>query len=317
METHLAGEKHLVIGTRGSDLALAQARQTKALLMEQHEFGDDDIEIRIFKTTGDRIADRPLSEVGGKGLFTKEIEESLLAKEIDLAVHSSKDMATRLPDGLVMPFFLPREDPRDALISLSAGSFEDLPQGATVGTASLRRQALVKALRPDLKTVLFRGNVPTRLEKLKNGQAEATLLAYAGLRRLGLADRATKVLETGEFLPAVAQGAIGLQLRADDDRVAEMLRPLHHEDTGYAVECERAFLAALDGSCRTPIAGYATVEGGTISFRGSVILPDGSRKVEVSRTGPVSDAVAIGLSAGEEALGRLDDEFLTALGLDG
>lgn len=308
-------KKQLTIGTRGSDLALAQAHQTKDLLIQHHGFEDKDIQIEVIKTSGDRIADRPLSEVGGKGLFSKEIEEALLEGNIDVAVHSAKDMATTLPEGLIMPYFLPREDPRDAFISLNAARLEDLPHGATVGSASLRRKALIGAIRPDLNVVLFRGNVPTRLQKLKDGLADATLLAAAGLNRLGLSEKATQILDPQEFLPAVAQGAIGLQLRVGDDATAKLLAPLHHEETGFAVVCERAFLAALDGSCKTPIAGHARIEGRQIMFRGKVLLPDGSRQHDISAQGTLDQAESIGKQAGEEILSRLDEEFLTVLGI--
>ena len=270
------------IGTRGSPLALAQARMVHAALAAQ---GAGEIEIVAIRTSGDRIQDRPLSEAGGKGLFTKEIEEALLAGTIDLAVHSAKDMPTLLPEGLMLAACLPREDVRDAFISRKAASLRELPQGAVVGTASLRRQAMVKRLRPDVSVVPLRGNVETRLRKLEAGEVDATLLALAGLKRLGLADKATALLDAQEFLPAVGQGAITIEARADDARTRALLAKIDHADTSMALGCERAFLAVLDGSCRTPIAGHAVLDGDAISFRGMILRPDGSEAFETSRAG--------------------------------
>src|SRR5258705_58996 len=265
------------IGTRGSPLALAQARMTRAALAAALGASEEAIEIVMIRTSGDRIQDRPLSEAGGKGLFTKEIEEALLAGTIDLAVHSAKDMPTVLPDGLILAACLPREDVRDAFISRKAATLGDLPQGAVVGTASLRRQAMVKRLRPDVSVVPLRGNVETRLRKLEAGEVDATLLALAGLKRLGLADKATALLDAQEFLPAVGQGAITIEARIDDARTRELLAKIDHADTSVALDCERAFLAVLDGSCRTPIAGHATLQGDTLNFRGMILRPDGTR----------------------------------------
>lgn len=290
----------LRLGTRGSPLALAQARQTQALLAGVLEVAPERIEIRVIKTTGDMIRDRPLSEVGGKGLFTKEIERALEDGEIDIGVHSSKDMPTVLPDGLVLSAFLEREDVRDALIAPGIASFADLPQGAVVGTAALRRQAQVRHLRPDLKTVLFRGNVETRLRKLAEGQADATLLAVAGLKRLGLIAHASAILSEEDFLPAVGQGAICLETRADDGRTIGHVAAIDHRDTHLALKLERAFLAVLDGSCRTPIAGHAVVEGDAIRFRGLILKPDGSQVHEARRSGGIAEAEALGRAAGEE-----------------
>lgn len=290
----------LRLGTRGSPLALAQARQTQALLAGLLEIAPERIEIRVIKTSGDMIRDRPLSEVGGKGLFTKEIERALEDGEIDIGVHSCKDMPTVLPDGLVLAGFLEREDVRDALIAPGIASFAELPQGAVVGTAALRRQAQVKHLRPDLQTVLFRGNVETRLRKLAEGQADATLLAVAGLKRLGLIAHASAILSEEDFLPAVGQGAICLETRADDGDTIRHVAGIDHRDTHLAVKLERAFLTVLDGSCRTPIAGHAVVEGDAIRFRGLILKPDGSEVHEAQRSGRVADAEALGRSAGEE-----------------
>jgi hydroxymethylbilane synthase len=244
----------LRIGTRGSPLALAQAHMTRAALAAAQGVAEDAIEIVTIRTSGDRIQDRPLAEAGGKGLFTKEIEEALLAGIVDLAVHSAKDMPTVLPGGLMLAACLPREDVRDAFISRGAPSLRELPQAAVVGTASLRRQAMVKRLRPDVSVVPLRGNVETRIRKLEAGEVDATLLALAGLKRLGLADKATALLDVQEFLPAVGQGAITIEARSDDARIRELLARIDHADTSTALACERAFLAVLDGSCRTPIA---------------------------------------------------------------
>jgi hydroxymethylbilane synthase len=296
------------IGTRGSPLALAQARLTRAALAVQG-FGEDAIEIVVIRTSGDRIQDRPLSEAGGKGLFTKEIEEALRDGAIDLAVHSAKDMPTVLPDGLMLAACLPREDVRDVFISRKAENLRALPRGAVVGTASLRRQAMVKRLRPDLSTAVLRGNVETRLKKLEAGAVDATLLALAGLKRLGLADKATSILDVDEFLPAVGQGAITIEARIADARTRELLAKIDHADTSTALVAERAFLAVLDGSCRTPIAGHATVQGGRLAFRGLIAKPDGSEAFETTREGAVADAVELGADAGRELKRRAGADF--------
>src|SRR6186997_309614 len=270
-----------------------------------------EIEIVTIRTSGDRIQDRPLSEAGGKGLFTKEIEEALLGRAIDLAVHSAKDMPTVLPDGLMLAACLPREDVSDAFISRKAASLRELPQGAVVGTASLRRQAQVKRLRPDVSTVVLRGNVETRLRKLDAGEVDATLLALAGLKRLGLADKATALLDAQEFLPAVGQGAITIEARADDAHTRALLAKIDHADTSVALACERAFLAVLDGSCRTPIAGHAVLSGDAISFRGMILRPDGSEAYETSRTGHRRDATTLGADAGAELKRRAPPDFFS------
>jgi len=301
----------LRLGTRGSPLALTQARMVRQAISAAHGLEPEQIDITVIRTSGDRIQDRPLAEAGGKGLFTKEIEEALIAGTIDLAVHSSKDMPTVLPDGLVLSAFLEREDPRDAFISRKAKSVADLPRGATVGTASLRRQAMMKRLRPDLVVVPLRGNVETRLRKLDEGVADATLLALAGLKRLGLADAATAVLDVNEFLPAVGQGAIGIETRANDARTRQMIAVINHVDTAQALAAERAFLAVLDGSCRTPIAGHATLSGGIIHFRGMIVKPDGSEAFEATREGDVNDAEKLGADAGGELKGRAGPDFFS------
>ena len=288
----------LRIGTRGSPLALVQARTVAARLAAALGVNEKDIELVVIKTSGDVIQDRPLAEEGGKGLFTKEIEEALLAGKVDLAVHSAKDMPTFSQPGLMLAACLEREDPRDVFISTKSGSLAELPQGATLGTASLRRQAIALRLRPDLKVTPLRGNVETRLRKLEDGQVDATILALAGLKRLGLVQHATKIMDAQEFLPAVAQGAIGIETRADDKRVRDMLAKIDHADTSTAVACERAFLAELDGSCKTPIGGHATLSGGVLHFRGLIVKPDGSAAHETSVAGPRNSATTIGADAG-------------------
>ena len=299
----------LRIGSRGSPLALAQAREVQGRLAAVCGLALERIEIKTIRTTGDTIQDRPLAEAGGKGLFTKEIEEALIAGAIDLAVHSSKDMPTVLPAGLVLAAFLPREDPRDAFISRKAKSLKELPQDAVVGTASLRRQALLKRTRPDLAIVPLRGNVETRLRKLDSGEVDATVLAMAGLKRLGLAAAATAILDVEEFVPAVGQGAIGLEIRAEDDETAALLAAIDDVQTATAVTAERAFLAVLDGSCRMPIAGHARMTGATLRFRGVIAKTDGSAALEVTREGAGADAAALGADAGRELKARAGPGF--------
>jgi hydroxymethylbilane synthase len=299
----------LRIGSRGSPLALAQSREVKSRIAAAAGLDPERIEIKIIRTTGDVIQDRPLSEAGGKGLFTKEIEEALLAGTIDLAVHSSKDMPTMLPDGLVLSAFLPREDARDAFIGRKAKSLRALPAGAVVGTASLRRQAMVKRLRPDLAIVPLRGNVETRLRKIEAGEADATLLAVAGLKRLGLLDKADELLDIDAFLPAVGQGAIGIETRTDDAATRTLVAKINDADTATALAAERAFLAVLDGSCRTPIGGHARVNAGVVRFRGMIVRPDGSEAYEVSREGRSDDAAKLGADAGRELKARARADF--------
>jgi hydroxymethylbilane synthase len=301
----------LRLGTRGSPLALAQARMVRAALAQAHSLDPERIAIEVIRTSGDRIQDRPLAEVGGKGLFTKEIEEALSAGAIDLAVHSSKDMPTVLPAGLVLSAFMEREDPRDVFISRKSKSIAGLPHGATIGTASLRRQAMVLRQRPDLTIVPLRGNVETRLRKLDEDVADATLLALAGLKRLGLADAASAILDVDEFLPAVGQGAIGIETRADDSRTRDMLAAINHAETFSALAAERTFLAVLDGSCRAPIGGHATVSGGRLRFRGMIVKPDGSEAFEATREGDVRNAEKLGADAGGELKGRAGPDFFS------
>ena len=302
----------LVIGTRGSPLALAQAHETQDRLIAVHGWSVEHLPLSNIKTTGDAIQDRPLSEAGGKGLFTKELDIALLDGSIDLAVHSAKDLPTALPEGIAIAGFLPREDVRDAFISHRFKSLADLPEGAVVGSASLRRQAQVRRLRPDLQVTLLRGNVQTRLAKLERGEVDATLLAMAGLRRLGLTDHVTTILETDDFLPAVGQGAIAIAIRAEDARVREALAPILDGPTGQALAAERSFLTVLDGSCRTPIAGHARLVGGELEIRGLVLRPDGSESLEVVRRGSPDDAAALGREAGRELRARMPPDFLKA-----
>jgi hydroxymethylbilane synthase len=308
-----AGAPVVRIGSRGSPLALAQAREVQARLAAASGLDAGRIEINVIRTTGDLIQDRPLSEAGGKGLFTKEIEEALLAGKIDLAVHSSKDLPTILPAGLVLAGFLPREDARDAFISRKAKTLRELSPGAVVGTASLRRQAMVKRLRPDIKVVTLRGNVETRLRKLEAGDVDATLLAVAGLKRLGLISAATAILDLDEFLPAVGQGAIGIETRADDGTTRALVAAINDVDTATALTAERSFLAVLDGSCRTPIGGHARVSGGTVRFRGMIVQPDGSAAFEVLREGLRENAAKLGADAGRDLKDRAGADFFARL----
>ena len=291
---------HIRIGTRGSPLALVQARETQSLLMAAHGFSVAETEIIVITTTGDRVRDRPLSEIGGKGLFTKELEEALFAGAIDLAVHSMKDMPAQMPGGLQIGAVLEREDPRDALISFKATTVSGLPEGAMLGSSSVRRTAQALRLRPDLKTIGFRGNVETRLKKLEAGFADATFLACAGLKRLKLEHHITAAIPVEQMLPAVAQGAIGLQYCESNAVMHSVLARLDHAESALAVSCERAFMAALDGSCRTPIAGHATISGKSISFRGEALTLDGKLVFRTTRQGNILDAEKLGRDAGEE-----------------
>ncbi len=302
----------LRVGSRGSPLALAQAREVKSRLAAAG-FDAERIEIKVIRTSGDAIQDRPLAEAGGKGLFTKEIEEALLSGAIDVAVHSAKDVPTVLPAGLALSAVLPREDARDAFISRKAKALRDLPVGAVVGTASLRRQAFVKRSRPDLAVVTLRGNVETRLRKLDAGEVDATLLAVAGLKRLGLVAVATAILDPDEFLPAIGQGAIAIETRTDDPATLALVAKIDDADTASALAAERAFLAVLDGSCRTPIGGHASVSGGMLRFRGMIATPDGGEAFEVLRQGRREDAAALGADAGRELQKRAGVDFFASL----
>lgn len=300
------------IGTRGSNLALAQAYETRDRLMLAHGLPEEMFEIVVMSTMGDRVTDRALSEIGGKGLFTEEIEQQLLSGGLDFAVHSSKDMPTLLPDGLVLAAFLAREDIRDAFIGRDVEKLMDLPHGATVGSASLRRQALLRRLRPDLNVIIYRGQVETRLRKLAEGEADATLLAYAGLKRLGRPEVATELLDQESFPPAPAQGAICIECRRNDERVMALLDAVNDRRTFEAVTCERSFLGVLDGSCRTPIAGYAFSDGEAIRFSGTVLTPDGSLYHTVEIDGKASDAKALGEQAGQNIRALAGPDFFAS-----
>ena len=299
----------LKIGTRGSPLALAQADEARTWLAQAFDLPFEAFTIVVIKTTGDRVIDRPLKEIGGKGLFTREIEEALLTGEIDMAVHSMKDMPTLQPEGLVLDTYLPREDPRDAFIALDGGQLADLPEGHVVGTSSLRRRAQLLHRRPDLKVVEFRGNVQTRLKKLTDGVAHATFLAMAGLNRLGDDKVPRSPVPEDQMLPAVAQGAIGIERRADDTRLAGMLSAIHDDATGERLAAERAFLAALDGSCETPIAGLAEVTGGTLRLRGEILRTDGSECLADEISGPVEDGPALGRDLAGRLLAHAGEGF--------
>jgi len=305
-------DRPLRIGTRGSPLALVQARETRTRLMAAHRLPEDAFEIVVIKTTGDRVIDRPLSEIGGKGLFTREIEEELLGGGIDIAVHSMKDMPTLQPDGLAITCYLPREDVRDAFVTLGPGSLGEMPLGSVVGTSSLRRRAQLRHRRPDLTVVEFRGNVQTRMKKLEDGLAQATFLAMAGLRRLGMDAVATAPIETDEMLPAVAQGCIGIEQRLGDDRIAELLAAIHHVETGHRLAAERAFLLGLDGSCQTPIAGLAEMTGEGLRLRGEILRPDGSECLTHEALGLAGDGPALGAAVAATLRGRAGPGFFDA-----
>lgn len=304
------------IGTRGSALALWQARAVRDALAAANALPLDAMEIVPIRTSGDRVQDRRLAEAGGKGLFTKEIEERLLDGSVDIAVHSAKDMETFLHDRLVIGACLEREDARDALIARDGLHFSDLPQGARIGTASLRREALLRRLRPDLRVSLLRGNVQTRIDSVAAGRFDATLLATAGLKRLGLEAAATEILPLNSFPPACGQGVVAIERRADDERVKALLDSIDHAEASAALTCERAFLAALNGSCRTPIAGYARlVDGGALHFDGMVLSPDGMEFYGAEGEGAPADAADIGRIAGEAVLSRARPGFLEAVGI--
>lgn len=299
----------LKIGTRGSPLALAQAYETRERLSKAHGLPEEAFEIVVIKVTGDAIQDRPLKDIGGKGLFTREIEEDLLSGKIDIAVHSMKDMPTIQPDGLILDTYLPREDVRDAFISPELSSIAELAQNAVVGTSSLRRRAQLLHRRPDLQVVEFRGNVQTRLKKLADGVAECTFLAAAGLNRLNMGDVPASPIAPEDMLPAVAQGAIGIERRQNDDATAELLGAIHHLPTGQRLAAERAFLLTLDGSCETPIAGLAVLDGDDLWLRGEVLRPDGSDALSGERKGAISDGPALGQDLAKELLSRAGPDF--------
>ncbi|WP_421789636.1 hydroxymethylbilane synthase [Hyphobacterium sp.] len=289
----------LPIATRKSPLALAQAYHVQTLMMAAHELAEADLPILSMVSTGDKLTDRTLLEAGGKGLFTKEIDEALLNKDARLAVHSMKDVPTELPPGLTLAAILEREDPRDVLLTASGSAqLADLPQGATLGTASLRRQAQSLAQRPDLNVVTLRGNVDTRLGKLASGEIDATFLARAGLRRLGREQAKLAPCETYSMLPAVGQGAIGVMIREDDEEAAKAIAAINHAASQIAVTAERAFLRALDGSCRTPLAAHATIKDGQLSIRGEALTPDGKHRWAGRQEGSIDDAYETGLTLG-------------------
>ncbi|MEM8850274.1 MAG: hydroxymethylbilane synthase [Pseudomonadota bacterium] len=309
MTTDFSPENPLKIGTRGSPLALAQAHETRMRLMASMDLPVEAFEIVVIKTTGDRVLDRPLKEIGGKGLFTREIEDQLLAGDIHIAVHSMKDMPTEQPAGLVLDVYLPREDVRDAFITLDGLNIAELPSGSRVGTSSLRRRAQLILRRPNLEVVEFRGNVQTRMGKLRDGVADATFLAMAGLNRLNMKDVPRTAMSASTMLPAIAQGAIGIERRSDDHGIGDILTAIHDRETGLRVDAERAFLRTLDGSCETPIAGLALLEDGTISLRGEILRPDGSDVLEEAGTCPAEDGVALGTDLARKLLDRAPDDF--------
>jgi len=312
MELKLPDPKSpLRIGTRGSPLALAQAYETRERLSIAFGLSLDSFEIVVIKTTGDKVLNRPLKEIGGKGLFTKEIEEALLQESIDIAVHSMKDMPVQQPDGLILDTFLPREDVRDGFVSRIHKSLADIPQGATVGTSSLRRKAQLMSKRPDLKIVEFRGNVQTRLKKLDDGVAECTFLAVAGLNRLKMEDIITAPISTDEMLPAVAQGAIGIERREKDIKVATMLEAIHNSTTGLLLSAERAFLEALDGSCETPIAGLAEFKNENLRFRGEILKIDGSEVYSDEQVVSKEDATLVGIEMAHKLLSQAGNDFFS------
>jgi hydroxymethylbilane synthase len=300
------------IGTRGSPLALAQARQVATRLGAAHGLAPEQCELVIIKTTGDKITDRPLIEAGGKGLFTKELEEALFAGDIELAVHSMKDMPAVLPQGLAISAILEREDPRDAFVSLKYASLDAMPAGAVIGTSSPRRQAQVLRARPDLHVVGFRGNVETRLRKLEEGVADATFLACAGLNRLGLSQHITAAMPTDVMLPAVAQGAIGIEIRSDDEATARLIAPLNDAATALCVTAERAYLAQLEGSCRTPIAGLAELDGNALRVRGEILTPNGVHAYVATHTGSAQEAMRLGEAVAAELLHQAGPDFFRA-----
>lgn len=299
------------IGTRGSPLALAQAEATRDLLARSHGVDPKAIDIVSFVSTADRLKDRPLAEVGGKGLFTKEIDEALLRGEVDIGVHSAKDMGTSLAQGMTLAAFLEREDVRDAFISLTAKGIDHLPERARFGTSSIRRAAQVKRLRPDLVIVPFRGNIDTRLKKLADGMADATLLALAGLKRLGEEDRATAILDAETFMPAPAQGAIGLAVREGDARAEKLVAPLNHLPTYRAVMAERAMLAVLDGSCRTPVGALSRIEGEGIVLKGEILSLSGAERFAAEVSGRVEDGERLGAELARQLLAAAGPDFLS------
>ncbi|MGH7030281.1 MAG: hydroxymethylbilane synthase [Stellaceae bacterium] len=307
----LGPPRPLRIGTRGSPMALRQTALVRDRLGTAHPdlVAEGMVDIVAIRTTGDRVQDRRLAEIGGKGLFAKEIDEALIGRRIDLAVHSLKDLETWLPDGVEIACILPRDDPRDAFLSPISPSLAALPNGAVVGTASLRRQAQLLRRRPDLRVASLRGNANTRIAKLEAGEVDATLLALCGLERIGLAHLATEILSPEIMLPAVGQGALAVECRAKDEAMRQLLAPLHDPRTAACAAAERAMLAVLDGSCRTPIAGFAQLDGEWLTIEGLLLTPDGSAEIRAQRSGPMAEAAAIGAAIGEELRGRAGPRF--------
>jgi hydroxymethylbilane synthase len=298
------------IGTRGSPLALTQARLVRGLLAQAHGVSEDDISIEVISTGGDRsqASNASLTEIGGKGLFTKEIDDAMLSGRVDIGVHSSKDVATRLPDGISLVAFLERDDVRDAFMSVKVQSIDHLAERAKFGTSSIRRAAQVLRVRPDLEIVPFRGNVGTRLQKLLDGVADATMLAVAGLNRLGEGHRATALLDPEIFMPAPAQGAIGIAVRSDDARMAELVAALDHAPTHTAIAAERAMLAVLDGSCRTPVGALSRLDGGTLTLKGQILSLDGRTVFDSAASG--TDPIALGRQVGDDLIAQAGTEWL-------
>ncbi|MAQ46287.1 MAG: hydroxymethylbilane synthase [Confluentimicrobium sp.] len=302
-------DRPLKIGTRGSPLALAQAHETARRIGAAFDLPDAAFDVVVIKTTGDRVQDRALREIGGKGLFTREIEEQLIAGGIDIAVHSMKDMPVLQPEGLILDCYLPREDPCDAFVTLDGTGWEVLEQGATVGTSSLRRKAQLLHRRPDLKVVEFRGNVQTRLRKLADGVAQGTFLAMAGLNRLNAGDVPRSPIPSDDMLPAVGQGAIGIERRMDDSNTARLLAPIHDVPTAQRLAAERAFLATLDGSCETPIAALAELDGDQLRLRGEILRTDGSEALSDKAIGAIADGPQMGIDMARGLLARAGDGF--------
>ncbi|MEJ2310701.1 MAG: hydroxymethylbilane synthase [Gammaproteobacteria bacterium] len=299
------------IATRKSPLAMWQAEHVKAALEAAHP--GIDVELIGMTTKGDRILDTPLAKIGGKGLFIKELEVGMLEGTADIAVHSMKDVPVEFPEGLELAVIMEREDPRDAFVSNDFDSFDALPQGATVGTSSLRRQCQLQARRPDLKITPLRGNVNTRLSKLDNGDYDAIILAAAGLIRLGFSERIRAFIGPEESLPAIGQGAIGIECRSDDERIKSLIEPLHHAETATRLAAERAMNERLNGGCQVPIAGHAVLDGDTLTVHGLVGEPDGSSIVRANRSGPVADATALGIAVADELLASGADAILKRL----
>lgn len=308
MTSRAEGSSKLLIGTRGSQLALHQATVIQEKLIHHHP--DLEVDLKIIKTTGDQIQDVPLAKVGGKGLFVKEIEEALLRGDIDLAVHSMKDVPVELPDGLHLSVITQREDPRDVLISRDEISFHKLPQRSTVGTGSLRRQSQLLHLRPDLRIKPLRGNLDTRLRKLEEGSIDAIVLAAAGVKRLGLTNQITEYFDPSKCLPAIGQGALGLECRIDDERIDTLLSPLNHVHSRLCVRAERSFLRRLEGGCQTPIAAHARLEGDDLILEGLVASVDGQRLVRDLVRGPLVEGESMGIKLAERLLSQGADQIL-------